>query len=81
MKTDKVKQLLESWADVKSIKQEISQKFRDLAADSTLVPPVSRNPNGTDDSFESNVKFQVEAERYWFQKIEIFPGYFLVRME
>ncbi len=76
MKTDKVKQLLETWADVKSIKQEMSQKFRDLAADSTLVPPVSGNPNRTDDSFETNVKFQVEAERYWFQKIEIFPGYY-----
>ena len=40
------------------------------------MPPVSGNPNRTDDSFETNVKFQVEAERYWFQKIEIFPGYF-----
>ena len=76
LKTDKVKQLLETWADVKSIKQEMSQKFRGLAADMPLVPPVSRSRDRTDDSFESNIKSQVEAEPYWFQKIEIFPAYY-----
>ena len=76
LKTDKAKRLLETWGKVKSIKQKMSQEFRTSASRSTLVQPFSTTRDPDDGSFEGNLKSRVEAEHYWFHKIEIFPGYY-----
>ena len=54
----------------------MSEEFRAGAASARLVEPVEPLENHLDVPTRDWIKHQVEAERYWFQRIELFPGYF-----
>jgi tRNA (mo5U34)-methyltransferase len=53
----------------------MSEEFRANAAKATLVDPIPPAPNHLELSVADWIKHQAESERYWFQKIELFPGY------
>ncbi len=53
----------------------MSEEFRAGAATATLVQPVEPAPNHLELQTRDWIRYQVEAERYWFQKVELFPGY------
>tara|TARA_Y100000031_G_C8203921_1_gene377640 strand:+ start:332 stop:1225 length:894 start_codon:yes stop_codon:yes gene_type:complete len=71
---NKAQRLQDSWKDTKEIKESKSRDFREVASSSILVAPVEKNPSFATDSIEAGIKFRVQAEPYWFQKIEILPG-------
>jgi tRNA (mo5U34)-methyltransferase len=54
----------------------MSEEFRARAASATLVEPVAPAQNHLELSVAEWVKHQAEAERYWFQRIELLPGYY-----
>lgn len=54
----------------------MSEEFRAGAATSSLVAPVERAADHLDLPVRDWVRHQVEGERYWFQRIELFPDYF-----
>jgi len=64
----------DDWSLPKERKRKLSEEVRAAAATSRLVPiiPPVENPVGS--SFRDLVRHQVEAEPYWFQKIEVLPG-------
>jgi len=63
------------WSELKERKQRMSEEFRAGAATATLVQPVEPAPNHLELQTRDWIRYQVEAERYWFQKVELFPGY------
>ena len=64
------------WSGLKERKQRMSEEFRAGAAGARLVDPVEPLENHLDQPTRDWIKHQVEAERYWFQRIELFDGYF-----
>ena len=54
----------------------MSEDFRAGAGSATLVQPIPPAPNHLELSVADWIRHQVESERYWFQKVELFPGYF-----
>jgi len=54
----------------------MSDEFRASASSATLVQPITPAPNHLELSVADWIRHQVESERYWFQKVELFPGYF-----
>jgi tRNA (mo5U34)-methyltransferase len=64
------------WSDLKRRKQRMSEEFRATAAAATLSPPVEPAEDHLDRSVEDWIKHQVEAEPYWFHRIEILPGFY-----
>jgi 2-polyprenyl-3-methyl-5-hydroxy-6-metoxy-1,4-benzoquinol methylase len=54
----------------------MSQEFRAQAKQATLVEPTAPAVNHLELSVADWIKHQAEAERYWFQRIELFPGYY-----
>jgi tRNA (mo5U34)-methyltransferase len=61
--------------ELRQRKLQMSKDFRARAASATLVQPVEPAPNHLDLPTRDWIRHQVEAERYWFQKVELFPGY------
>jgi tRNA (mo5U34)-methyltransferase len=53
----------------------MSAEFRASADKATLVQPVQPAQNHLELSVADWIRHQVEAEQYWFQKVELFPGY------
>jgi SAM-dependent methyltransferase len=65
----------DDWSDLKERKRQSSAEFRARIAP-RLVPPIPPLPNHLDSSTGQFIRHQVESEPYWFQKIEVYPGYF-----
>jgi tRNA (mo5U34)-methyltransferase len=69
-----------SWAlessELKRRKQQLSAEFRAGAETLPLVPPIEPAPNHLDRTTRDWLRHQAEAEPYWFQRLELFPGYF-----
>jgi tRNA (mo5U34)-methyltransferase len=69
-----------SWAresaELKQRKQQLSEEFRAKAETMPLVPPIAPAPDYLDLPTRDLLRHQAEAEPYWFQRIELFPGYF-----
>jgi tRNA (mo5U34)-methyltransferase len=63
------------WSELKRRKQQLSRDFRARADTATLVPPVEPLPDHLDAPTRDWIRHQVESEPYWFQKVELFPGY------
>jgi tRNA (mo5U34)-methyltransferase len=63
------------WSELKERKHRLSKEFQARAAAATLVQPVEPAPNHLDLPTRDWIRHQVEAEQYWFQKVELFPGY------
>jgi tRNA (mo5U34)-methyltransferase len=53
----------------------MSDEFRASASSATLVQPITPAPNHLELSVADWIRHQVESEPYWFQKVELFPGY------
>ena len=64
------------WAELKRRKERLSEEFRATATTARLTPPVTPVSDHLSHSLADWITRQVEAERYWFQKIEIQPGSF-----
>ncbi|TML31620.1 MAG: DUF1698 domain-containing protein [Actinobacteria bacterium] len=64
------------WSELARRKQRMSEDFRAGAGSATLVQPIPPAPNHLELSVADWIRHQVESERYWFQKVELFPGYF-----
>jgi tRNA (mo5U34)-methyltransferase len=64
------------WSELKQRKQRMSEEVRANAADARLVQPVEPVENHLDLPTRDWIRHQVESEQYWFQRIELFPGYF-----
>ena len=64
------------WSELAQRKQRMSDEFRASANSATLVQPITPAPNHLELSVADWIRHQVESERYWFQKVELFPGYF-----
>ncbi len=62
--------------ELKRRKQELSDEFRAQAETLPLVPPIAPAPNHLELPGREWLRHQAEAEPYWFQRIELFPGYF-----
>ena len=54
----------------------MSAEFRAGAQGATLIEPTVRAENHLELSVADWVKHQTEAEPYWFQRVELFPGYY-----
>lgn len=64
----------EDWSEPKRRKRELSEKIRAAATAARLSPRIEPVKNHLDDSITDWIRHQVEAEPYWFQKIEVLPG-------
>jgi tRNA (mo5U34)-methyltransferase len=61
---------------LKRRKQSISEEFKMTASTGRLSNPVAPMPGHRTETLESWIRHKVEAEPYWFQRVELFPGYF-----
>jgi tRNA (mo5U34)-methyltransferase len=66
----------DDWSAPKRRKQEISAAFRESAATARLTHRVEPLAGATARPFAEVVRHQVEAEHYWFQRLEVLPGLF-----
>jgi tRNA (mo5U34)-methyltransferase len=66
----------EGWAETKRRKKELSNEIRSKAATSRLTLPIEPTNIDMDESITKWIRHQVDAEGYWFQKIEVLPGVF-----
>jgi len=64
------------WADAKQRKQQLSAEIRASGAQATLTPPLAPAADPLQRPLEDWIRHQVQAEPYWFQKIEVLPGFF-----
>ena len=64
------------WSEAKRRKQEISAEIRANAINSRLGMQIAPVENHLVRSISEMVKQQIEAEPYWFQRIEVLPGVF-----
>jgi len=66
----------EGWAETKRRKKELSNEIRAQATTSRLSLPIAPANIDMDESITKWIRHQVDAEFYWFQKIEVLPGVF-----
>jgi tRNA (mo5U34)-methyltransferase len=64
----------DDWSQLKARKRKMSEEFRTIAAISRLVPVVEPAIDPHSMPFSDWIAYQVRAEPYWFQKIEVLPG-------
>ena len=64
----------QSWAETKRRKQELSREICAAASTSSLSLRLEPFKARLDESITGWIRHQVEAEPYWFQKIEVLPG-------
>jgi tRNA (mo5U34)-methyltransferase len=67
---------LAEWSELKQRKQRMSEAFLANASNEHLVKPIEPARDHLSLSVEDWIKHQVEAEEYWFQKVELFPDFF-----
>jgi tRNA (mo5U34)-methyltransferase len=65
-----------TWQETKRRKQELSQSFQAGAAKDRLVSAIQVVPDKSEITFEHWIERKVEAEPYWFHKMEVLPGLF-----
>lgn len=61
---------------LKQRKEEISRQFEKSASTARLVAPIPPKPGHLSETLQDWTRHKAEAEPYWFQRIELFPGYF-----
>jgi len=64
----------DGWKETKARKRKLSEEFRGIAASTRMTPIIQPAPNYPGLSTAEWIRHQVEAEPYWFQKIEVLPG-------
>jgi tRNA (mo5U34)-methyltransferase len=64
------------WSETKRYKQKLSREIRSKAATSTLGLHINPVEGHLDRRVIEWVRQQMEAEPYWFQRIEVLPGIF-----
>jgi tRNA (mo5U34)-methyltransferase len=57
-------------------KDALSRQFQAGASAARLVEPRPPTPDHLSQTVRDEIRRKTEAEPYWFQKIELFPGYF-----
>jgi hypothetical protein len=65
---------LEGWSMPKERKRKMSEANRAAAATSILIPKIPQRDDHLSSSVKAMVEYQVKAEPYWFQNIEVLPG-------
>ena len=63
------------WSELKERKRRLSEEFVRTSGE-RLASPVDPMPGHLDAAFVDWIRHQAEAEPYWFQKVELFPGYY-----
>jgi tRNA (mo5U34)-methyltransferase len=63
------------WSELKERKERMSQEFRSTATTARLSLPIEPAKDHLDLSVADWIKRQVDPEPYWFQRIEVFPGF------
>jgi len=64
------------WNELKERKRRMSEEFRARASTARLSANIQPAMNHLEMPTAAFLKHQVESEPYWFQKVEVFPGYF-----
>jgi tRNA (mo5U34)-methyltransferase len=64
------------WSDLKQRKQRMSEEFRATATTERLSPQIEPAKDHLGRSVADWIKHQVEAEPYWFHRIEVLPGFY-----
>ena len=64
------------WSQLKERKRRMSEDFRAIAATASLSPPIEPAADHLERSVTDWIKHQVEAEPYWFHRIEVLPGFY-----
>ena len=64
------------WSELKERKRKLSAEFRAIASTARLTPLIQPLPNHTKEQAGDWIKHQVNSEPYWFQKIEVLPGFY-----
>ena len=64
------------WSQLKERKRRMSEDFRAIAATASLSPPIEPAKDHLERSVTDWIKHQVEAEPYWFHRIEVLPGFY-----
>jgi tRNA (mo5U34)-methyltransferase len=64
------------WSELKERKARMSEAFRATAETANLVKPAEPVPGHLDMRVADWVDHEAAAERYWFQKLELYPGSF-----
>ena len=63
------------WADAKRRKQELTAQYLASAALATMCPRIEPVDKHLERPFEDWIRHLVQAEPYWFQRIEVLPGF------
>ena len=66
----------EDWSGPKERKMKLSEEGRVAAPTSILIPKIPPALNHLDSSVRDLIEYQVKAEPYWFQTVEVLPGLF-----
>jgi len=64
------------WKELKELKRRKSEEFRASASTARISASIQPAMNHLEMPTAAFIKHQVESEPYWFQKVEVFPGYF-----
>lgn len=64
------------WKDAKARNNRESAEFTATAASRTISPQIPPLPGHLDRPFRDVIRHKVEAEHYWFHRIELWPGYY-----
>jgi tRNA (mo5U34)-methyltransferase len=64
------------WLGLKQRKEQMSEAFRATAATARLSPHIEPAEHHLERSVADWIKHQVDAEPYWFHRIEVLPGVF-----
>jgi tRNA (mo5U34)-methyltransferase len=64
----------DDWSVSKERKRKMSEEIRAVASTSILVPKIPPAKDHLTISVKDMIEYQVKAEPYWFEKIEVLPG-------
>jgi tRNA (mo5U34)-methyltransferase len=76
IENQKGKPMSSNWSELKERKRRVSQEVREAAATARLIQPIDPLENHLEQSNADWIKHQVQSEPYWFQKIEVLPGFY-----
>jgi tRNA (mo5U34)-methyltransferase len=61
------------WSLPKERKRKMSEEARAIAANQRLIPIIPQKEDHLSSSTKDTIEYQVKAEPYWFQNIEVLP--------
>jgi 2-polyprenyl-3-methyl-5-hydroxy-6-metoxy-1,4-benzoquinol methylase len=64
------------WSELKERKRRVSEEVRSTAVTSRISRYIDPAANHLQTPVEEWIRQQVQAEPYWFQKVEVLPGFF-----